>query len=165
VLGEMDEEIKKKKAKILLDKLPTLIVNPGLIRSLFHNLINNALKYSKKTISPIIRITSEISNAAGEETKDSQRRYARILVIDNGIGFPQKHAEQIFSIFKRLHANPEFEGAGIGLAICKKIVEQHRGFISAKSKEEEGSIFIVSLPMSLNPDEEKILPERAFSSQ
>lgn len=153
VVSEMEEDIKNKKGKILIDKLPMLSVNPGLIRSLFHNLINNALKYSKKDVAPIIRITSEISTTVNEDGRELYRKYARLLVIDNGIGFPQKHAEQIFSIFKRLHSNPEFEGAGIGLAICKKIVEQHNGFISAKSKEDEGSIFIISLPVEVSEKE------------
>ncbi len=150
VLADLDEYIKEKKGKILVEKLPSICVNPSLIRSLFHNLINNSLKYSKKNTCPIIRITSEISTSINENHKDLKKKYCRIHVIDNGIGFNQKHSEQIFSIFKRLHFNAEYEGTGIGLAICKKITEKHNGFISAKSKENEGSVFIVSLPVDLN---------------
>jgi light-regulated signal transduction histidine kinase (bacteriophytochrome) len=83
------------------------------------------------------------------KSKDVNTRYCRILVQDNGIGFDQKYAEEIFGMFKRLHHNTEFEGTGIGLALCKKIVEQHKGFISARSKINEGSTFIISLPLRM----------------
>jgi signal transduction histidine kinase len=167
LISEMDHSIKEKEAKILLEKLPSLIVNPGLIRSLFQNLISNALKYSKPNVKPIIRISSEISmenyppvGQAGNNKK-AKEKYCRIFITDNGIGFEQKDSEQIFSIFKRLHVSHEFEGTGIGLAICKKIVEQHNGFISARSKVNEGSTFIVSLPVSSS---EK-LTEKSLSIQ
>src|ERR1051326_4334955 len=155
VLAEMRESIKEKNAKIIVDKLPeALLVNPGLMRPLFQNLLGNALKYSKKNVAPVIRISSEISFATnGDEKKEYHNRYCRIYINDNGIGFDQKHSEQIFSMFKRLHLNTEFEGTGIGLAICKKIVEQHRGYIYARSKVNEGSTFIVSLPLTLQPAE------------
>lgn len=148
VLTDMDDAIKEKRARVLLEKLPSLFVNPGLIRPLFYNLISNSLKYSKKNVPPLIRISSEISFGRNGTTKEGKHKYCRISVTDNGIGFDQKHSEQIFSMFKRLHGNSEFEGTGIGLAICKKIAEQHNGFISARSKVNEGSTFILSLPMS-----------------
>ena len=151
VISEMDMGIKEKQAKILVDKLPSLIINPVLMRSLFQNLISNSLKYSKKDTKPIIRISSEISFERNKNEKDAKEKYCRIYVTDNGIGFDQKDSEQIFSIFKRLHFNNEFEGTGIGLAICKKITEQHNGFISARSKVNEGSTFIVSLPVDALP--------------
>lgn len=148
VLIDLDEEIKAKSAKITVDKLPTLSVNPSLIKPLFHNLIGNALKYSKQDTSPAVRIKSEVS--AQLNGKPNQRvppQYCRIYIQDNGIGFDQKYAEEIFGMFKRLHHNSEFQGTGIGLALCKKIVEQHKGYISARSKINEGSTFIVSLPL------------------
>lgn len=151
VISEMDIGIKEKEAKILVEKLPSLVINPVLMRSLFQNLISNSLKYSKKNTKPIIRISSEISFERNKNEKDVKEKYCRIHVTDNGIGFDQKDSEQIFSIFKRLHFNNEFEGTGIGLAICKKITEQHNGFISARSKVNEGSTFIVSLPVSSTP--------------
>ncbi|MBL7932258.1 MAG: response regulator [Bacteroidia bacterium] len=146
VISEMELRIKEKKATILVEKLPNLNVNPGLMRSLFHNLIGNSLKYSRKDVVPIIRISSDISFEKTGTSKKQYQKYCRIHVTDNGVGFDQKDSEQIFSIFKRLHYNGEFEGTGIGLAICKKIVDQHEGFISARSKPDEGSTFIVSLP-------------------
>ena len=147
VLAELENEITDKRAKIILDNLPMLCVNPVLIRPLFHNLISNALKYSRKGVDPAIRIYAEFSEGQnGYGTDDKKTRYCRIFIEDNGIGFEQKYSEQIFGMFKRLHLNSEFEGTGIGLALCKKIVEEHNGFITARSKVNVGSVFIISLP-------------------
>lgn len=148
VLVELDEEIKSRNAKVIVENLPTLSVNPSLIKPLFHNLIGNALKYSKKDTTPVVKISSEISaQLNGKATPGVSPKYCRIFIQDNGIGFDQKYAEEIFGMFKRLHHNSEFQGTGIGLALCKKIVEQHKGYISARSKVNEGSTFIVSLPV------------------
>ena len=148
VLVDLDEEIKTKSGKVIVDKLPTLSVNPSLIKPLFHNLIGNALKYSKKDTTPMVKISSEISaQLNGKNNQDANPKYCRIYIQDNGIGFDQKYAEEIFGMFKRLHHNSEFQGTGIGLALCKKIVEQHKGYISARSKINEGSTFIISLPV------------------
>jgi light-regulated signal transduction histidine kinase (bacteriophytochrome) len=155
VLDEINESTEAKGAQFLVDPLPSLFVSRGLIQPLFHNLISNALKYSKKDVSPVIKIYSEMSenitngngNSIGGNTEPI-RKYCRILIQDNGIGFEQKYAEEIFGMFKRLHHAKDYEGTGIGLALCKKIVEQHNGFISARSKIDEGSTFIVSLPVS-----------------
>jgi signal transduction histidine kinase len=142
VLADMEHTIMEKNAKISVDELPSLYVNPVLMQPLFYNLISNALKYCKKGADPTIRIRAEVNN-----DKNQQNKYCRILVEDNGIGFDQKYAEQVFDMFRRLHPKSEFEGTGIGLALCKKIVEKHNGFISVRSKVDEGSVFIVSLPM------------------
>ena len=148
VLVDLDEEIKNKKGKVRVEKLPTLSVNPSLIKPLFHNLIGNALKYSKKDTHPVVKITSEISaQLNGQSHEVANPKYCRIYIQDNGIGFDQKYAEEIFGMFKRLHHNSEFQGTGIGLALCKKIVEQHKGYISARGKVNEGSTFIISLPV------------------
>jgi signal transduction histidine kinase len=80
-------------------------------------------------------------------------RYGRIYIEDNGIGFDQKYAEQIFDMFRRLHSSAEYEGTGIGLALCKKIVQMHRGFISALGRPGEGAVFIVSLPLQIIKNE------------
>jgi light-regulated signal transduction histidine kinase (bacteriophytochrome) len=145
VISEMDGPIREKKAEIILDPLPVLPVNAVLMVPLFSNLINNSLKYSKKQELPKIHIRHETMPAGG---KDGDSRYCRILIEDNGIGFDQKYAEQIFDMFRRLHPSAEYEGTGIGLALCKKIVEKHKGFISARGKPGEGAIFIVSLPLN-----------------
>ena len=147
VLTDLDEEVKSKNGKVIVEKLPVLSVNPSLIKPLFHNLIGNALKYSKRDTSPMVKITSEISPQLNGKASGPNIKYCRIYIQDNGIGFDQKYAEEIFGMFKRLHHNSEFQGTGIGLALCKKIVEQHKGYISARSKPNEGSTFIVSLPL------------------
>lgn len=150
VVGEMEPVIKEKNAKITIDHLPSLNVYPRLIRPLFHNLLGNAIKYSKPNVTPEIRVFSELNPGVkinGEEAAPAVNYY-RIFVQDNGIGFEQKFSEQIFEMFQRLHTSSEFEGTGIGLALCKKIVEEHGGFISAISKPGEGSTFIISLPVN-----------------
>jgi len=155
VLQEMEGTISEKNACIELEELPIQPVNPVLIRLLFHNLLSNALKYSRKGIPPIVKVYSEFSHNNGNDTnnsnnndKEAQSGYCRIYIQDNGIGFEQKYSEQIFGMFKRLHLHSEFEGTGIGLALCKKIVEEHNGFITAQSKVNEGSLFIISLPVN-----------------
>jgi signal transduction histidine kinase len=143
IVADIDDEIKLKNAVITLDKLPLLYVNPRLMRMLFYNLINNALKYCRKNVTPEVRISVE----NGITPIYREKKYCRIFVEDNGIGFDQKYAEDIFGMFKRLHHDSEFSGTGIGLALCKKIVEQHNGAIAALSKQDSGSKFIVSLPL------------------
>jgi signal transduction histidine kinase len=140
---EMESQIREKEASILTEELPTINANARLIRVLFQNLLSNSLKYSQANVSPVIRIRADIV----EKVNGNELNYCRIYVSDNGIGFDQKYAEQIFGMFKRLHLNTEYEGTGIGLALCKKIVEKHHGFISANSKPNGGSTFIVSLPI------------------
>jgi signal transduction histidine kinase len=147
VLEEIKDSTNEKNAQILVDNLPSLYVSPNLIQPLFHNLISNALKYSKKDVAPVIRIHTEMSEGVRNGNGKEVHKYCRIIIEDNGIGFEQKYAEEIFGMFKRLHHAKDYEGTGIGLALCKKIVEQHNGFISARSKIDEGSTFIVSLPI------------------
>lgn len=142
ILSDLDDEIKIKNARITVAQLPVLPVNQELIRLLFHNLISNALKYCKPDIAPDITISSD---PVPEHVNGSQKYY-RISVKDNGLGFDQKYAEEVFGMFKRLHHDAKTEGTGIGLALCKKIAEHHRGFIAALSKPDEGSTFILSIP-------------------
>lgn len=143
----MESTVQEKSANISVDPLPSLYINPTLMRPLFYNLIHNALKYSKANVTPSIRIYSEYDMAAAGNNPGENKKYCRIFIEDNGIGFDQKYAEQIFEMFKRLHHHDEYEGTGIGLAFCKKIVEQHEGFITARSTLDQGSTFIVSLPL------------------
>lgn len=144
IVSDIDEELKSRNATIFIETLPKLHVNPRLMQMLFQNLISNALKYSKNDPPPQIKVFSE--NGVYASSRD--KKFCRIYVEDNGIGFDQKYAEEIFGMFKRLHHNTEFSGTGIGLALCKKIVEQHNGYISAQSQLNAGSRFIVSLPLA-----------------
>ncbi|MBL0745341.1 response regulator [Chryseolinea lacunae] len=147
LLGEMEEEVHESQAKISIEPLPQLCVSPSLMRPLFQNLISNALKYRQKDRETTIRIRSEVSVGINERDKNLVNRYCRIFVEDNGIGFDQKYAEEIFGMFRRLHNSGDYAGTGVGLALCKKITELHNGFISARSKVNEGSTFIISLPL------------------
>ena len=162
VLNDMESNVQEKRAQVNLGSLPSIEANPGLIRPLFSNLLGNALKYSRKDVSPVINIRSEINMLAANGNglrKNQPNRYCKIYIEDNGIGFEQEYAEQIFDMFKRLHVSNEFEGTGIGLALCKKIVEKHHGFISARSKVNEGSTFIISLPMAQPQMQQQIATE------
>lgn len=143
VLDELDGAIKEKGATVELSPLPSVPVNPVLIKSLFLNLIGNAIKYSKPDVPPEIKIYCDNLDAVENGT---QPHHYRIFIKDNGIGFDQKYAEQIFDMFKRLHVHTEYEGTGIGLALCKQIMEKHNGYINAVSSENEGATFIISLP-------------------
>jgi signal transduction histidine kinase len=150
VLSDLETTVKEEHAEIKVKQLPSLNVNPGLMGPLFSNLIGNAIKYRKKDIDPVINIYAQ--QEADSRTKNNlaklnNGKFCRIFVEDNGIGFDQKYADQIFDMFVRLHGNNEYEGTGIGLALCKQIVEHHHGYISALSKENDGTTFIISLPM------------------
>ncbi len=149
-LVDLEAPIREKQAHIsVAEPLPALEVNPGLIRPLFFNLISNALKYSKEEEAPLVNIRYELNTAGANinNNTDSLGKYCRIYIEDNGIGFDQVYAEQVFEMFRRLHVSSAFEGTGIGLALCKKIVEKHHGFIAAKSKPNEGTTFIITLPV------------------
>ncbi|MCW3093101.1 MAG: hybrid sensor histidine kinase/response regulator [Ferruginibacter sp.] len=156
VLEDLQLTVLEKKACIELGALPTLFVNPGLIKPLFFNLISNALKYSRKDQPLVIKIYPEYVHNDQSFQHSAAMNFCRIYVKDNGIGFDQQYAEQIFEMFQRLHTQTEYEGTGIGLALCKQIVEKHKGFISALSKVNEGTTFIVSLPLQ-QPVKEKSL--------
>jgi signal transduction histidine kinase len=143
VIDELESAVREKGAKIDLSTLPSIPVNPVLMKSLFLNLIGNAMKYSKPDVAPEIKIYCDNIDT---DKKTGHTRYYRIFIKDNGIGFDQKYAEQIFDMFKRLHVHTEYEGTGIGLALCKQIMEKHNGYINAVSAENEGATFIISLP-------------------
>ena len=149
IVTDMNLNVAEKQAQVTVQSLPSIDVNPGLMRPLFSNLIGNAIKYSRKNIPPVINISSEpviLNPPAIAGKKQPLKKFWRIFIDDNGIGFNQKYAEQVFDMFVRLHGNSEYEGTGIGLALCKQIVEKHKGYISVLSKENEGSSFIISLP-------------------
>jgi signal transduction histidine kinase len=152
---DMKEVIEEKNAEFIIDRLPHVRCNARLMMLLFQNLISNALKYTRKEITPVIRITSEISNTKSQKIHSPSEKHCRIFIEDNGIGFDQQYADLIFGMFKRLHHHTEYPGTGIGLTLCKKIVEVHSGSISARSKLGKGSTFIVSIPVNGNPQGEE----------
>ena len=145
-LSELEVEIENTQAQIHMGKLPTLHVITSLMRQLFYNLLGNALKFRKKDVIPVIHVNAELRDAKHHSNGTHHDGFYIITVSDNGIGFDSKYAEDIFAVFKRLHSYHEFEGSGVGLSICKKIVEKHHGFIRAESNPGLGSTFIVGLP-------------------
>lgn len=146
---ELGQIIEEKNAKIQSQSLPKLKVIPFQIQQMFINLISNSLKYSKADKDPDIKISCKKVNASDEELipKINQGKFYKITFKDNGIGFEQEYAEKIFVLFNRLHNKNEYAGTGIGLAICKKIVENHRGFIFATGKPDLGATFTIYLPV------------------
>lgn len=150
VLVDLDSTVQEKQAVINVEVFPQIDVNPGLIRPLFFNLIGNALKYSRKDVLPVIYIRN-IQPGVPVKPAVAEIGYCRITIEDNGIGFDQVYAEQVFDMFRRLHVNKDYEGTGIGLALCKKIVEKHHGFITAESTPNVGSVFTVTLPVEQKP--------------
>jgi signal transduction histidine kinase len=153
ILYDLEVSIEQKKAVFNVSPLPRMKIAPGQFRQLFQNLIINALKFSKEGCCPEINIYAERVKATnGISNGAPQQDHYNIYVQDNGIGFEQKYANEIFMLFKRLNSYDKFEGTGIGLSICKKIVEQHRGTIAATSTPGEGTTFIISLPVSLAAD-------------
>ena len=146
---DLAEVIVSKNATITVDKIPNMKVIPFQIQQLFGNLIGNSLKYSKKDLDPVITVTYEQVSSEDDKklSKGSFNEYHKIVISDNGIGFEQEYADKIFSLFSRLHNKDEYSGTGIGLSICRKITDNHRGFIFAKGKPNEGATFVIYLPV------------------
>lgn len=133
--ADLELAIRNSGGRLEISALPTVKGDPEQLRQLFQNLIANAMKYRRKDIAPLVRIRVE-----------GKGRFHRIYVEDNGIGMEGKYLEKIFLPFQRLHGRTEYDGIGMGLAICRKIVERHSGGIRATSTPGEGSAFIVTLP-------------------
>jgi two-component system CheB/CheR fusion protein len=149
VLRDFDLQIEQKKAIITHDKLPVIQAVPLQMNQLFYNLLGNALKFSKEGLSPVIHISCRVLSAREvPEHLDLKggSSYGEIIFQDNGIGIDKKFAEQIFLIFQRLNARERFEGTGIGLALCKKIVLGHQGEIYMTTAEGGGTQFHIVLP-------------------
>ncbi len=145
---ELAQNIEETNALIQSAKLPELNVIPFQVQQLFVNLLGNALKYCKPGIAPSIRIECEKLTVAQYPSfiKDKSKKYYKISVSDNGIGFEQQYAENIFLLFNRLHPKSDYPGSGIGLSICKKIAENHNGFITANGIPGVGATFSIFLP-------------------
>jgi PAS domain S-box-containing protein len=154
-LKDFDLLILEKDAAVSIANLPVVDAIPLQINQLFYNLVGNALKFSKIGTPAALSISSRILSAeeTGNESYsrfnlDKQLSYAELCFKDNGIGFEQQFAEQIFSIFERLNNQEQYSGTGVGLALCQKIVQHHHGGIWAEGKENDGAIFYVLLPLT-----------------
>jgi two-component system CheB/CheR fusion protein len=149
-LQDLEIQLEQKKIELKIGDLPQLEAIPVQMGQLFHNLLSNAIKFSDINKSPWIEVRSR--NVKKDRRKDfvpadADVPLAEIIIRDNGIGFHQKYAEQIFTIFQRLHTRSDFEGTGIGLAIVKKIIKNHHGHIFVESEKGKGSAFHVILPL------------------
>jgi light-regulated signal transduction histidine kinase (bacteriophytochrome) len=145
-MKELELKIQHVDARITIDEMPSTLVIPTLIQQVFHNLIANAIKFCKKGVAPEVHIYARHEAPLVPLNGNSEQLYYNIYVKDNGIGFEAKYLDDIFIPFKRLHSYHEIEGTGIGLSICKKIMEQHNGFITATSVLNDGSTFIIGIP-------------------
>jgi PAS domain S-box-containing protein len=136
VVSDLEMQIDRTQGRVEVGKLPTIEADPTQMHQLLQNLITNSLKFHQEAIPPVIQVSSENSG-----------NKCRLMVKDNGIGFNMQYLDRIFKPFQRLHSRQEYEGSGMGLAICRRIVERHSGEISAISNPGEGSTFIVTLPV------------------
>jgi len=144
----LDHKIEESKAVIDSENLPTIPAVPSQLRQLFQNLIGNSLKFAKPGVPPHIKITHKTVNYKTVEHFElaKAKKYLWIDLQDDGIGFDNQYSGKIFAIFQRLHGKSEYDGTGIGLAICKKVVENHGGIIFAKSNPGKGALFTIIIP-------------------
>jgi signal transduction histidine kinase len=143
VLSDLEERIERTGGSVEVGRMATIQGDPSQLRQLFQNLLGNALKFHRPGVPPRVRVSAEL---LAEE-----KPLCRIVVADNGIGFDEKYAARIFQVFQRLHGRDEYEGTGVGLAICHKIVQRHGGEIRVRSRVGEGSEFTIALPVHPQP--------------
>lgn len=148
VLDNLSETISVKQATVQSDPLPDIEADPTQMRQLLQNLLGNALKFTSNDRNPAIQIKAE--TFMGESESDG-RTWCKMSVQDNGIGIDERFAERIFTPFQRLHGRSEYSGSGIGLAVCRRVVERHGGSIGVKSNLTQGSTFVVCLPLTHIP--------------
>ncbi len=149
VLSDLEIRIEETGAVVEVNPLPMIMADPAQMRQLMLNLIGNALKFHRPGATPRVQIGSRYTQDY-DETADGRmasRQMAQIVVRDNGIGFEEKYRERIFNLYERLHSRREYEGTGMGLAICRKIALRHNGRIQAKSQPGQGAAFTVTLPV------------------
>lgn len=148
VLSDLDERIRQTGGEVVLGDLPVIDADALQMRQLLQNLIGNGLKFHRPEQPPVVRIEARLGHAAGEPANGHPAAgMFQLVVSDNGIGFDIKYLDRIFNVFQRLHGRAEYEGTGMGLAICRKIVERHHGSITAVSRPGDGASFVVTLPL------------------
>ncbi|MBU1024028.1 histidine kinase, partial [bacterium] len=163
VLSDLEAGIAELNASIEVDDLATIDADPVQIQMLLQNLIGNALKFHVPGQSPVIRVGGNFIIQEHDVPKEDLNQKYEITVQDNGIGFDEEKIDRIFVIFQRLHSREQYEGTGIGLALCKKIVERHQGQITVQSKPGCGSCFRVTLPVKqIKEGDEECVKEEAI---
>jgi PAS domain S-box-containing protein len=148
VQTDLELKIEETAATLRIAVLPVIEAIPSQMKQLFDNLLNNSIKFRKAGVHPVISVRClQLTRRQKEQYHlDTANTWFRIDFADNGIGFEPEYNERIFQIFQRLHGKSEFPGSGIGLAICKKIIDQHKGLIYATGKPDNGATFTVILP-------------------
>ncbi len=151
VVSDLEVRIEQSKGRVELGELPAVEADATQMRQLLQNLIGNALKFQRKDEPPVVKVYAKL--ISGTDTERLRRgvppasQKFQLLIEDNGIGFDEKYLDRIFTVFQRLHGRGEYEGTGVGLAICRKIALRHGGDITARSQPGTGAIFIVTLPL------------------
>jgi PAS domain S-box-containing protein len=146
VLSDLEVRVEKVGAIVTVGELPKIQADPMQMRQLLQNLIGNALKFQSPGVKPQVQIAARQIQLS-DEYSSGTAALCELTVQDNGIGFDEKYLEKIFAVFQRLHNRQEYEGTGIGLAVCRRIVDRHGGSITARSKPGAGATFVVQLPV------------------
>ncbi|HEX3797509.1 MAG TPA: ATP-binding protein [Verrucomicrobiae bacterium] len=164
VLVDLEHRIEQTSANVQVSRLPTIQADPTQMRQLLQNLLGNALKFQAPGAVPSVKVEAQIITrdqiqeeaALPKRSRDAKPgdKFCLLTVQDNGIGFEEKYLEKVFTVFQRLHGRSEYEGTGVGLAVCRRISDRHGGLITAQSKLGEGSTFIVILPLQQPKSEE-----------
>jgi light-regulated signal transduction histidine kinase (bacteriophytochrome) len=141
VIGDLEVRIEKNAARVEVGDLPTIDADATQMRQLMLNLIGNALKFQPPNAQPVVKVQGRTV------TSISSEQFCELTVQDNGIGFEERYAEKIFVVFQRLHGRGEYEGTGVGLAVCRRITDRHQGTIVAQSTLGQGATFTVRLPV------------------
>jgi signal transduction histidine kinase len=148
VLNDLEVRLQDSGGRVEVGDLPIIDADALQMRQLFQNLIGNAVKFHRPDVPPIIRIHGTVFENSDSGEANGESRELTLTFNDNGIGFDEKYLDRIFTPFQRLHGRNEYEGTGIGLAVCRKIVERHGGTLTARSTPGEGSTFIAVLPVN-----------------
>jgi PAS domain S-box-containing protein len=155
VVSDLEVHIERTGGRVDVGDLPTIEADPMQMRQLFQNLIGNGLKFHRQGAAPVVKVSGTHNGAVQRPAEASLAdAVCQITVEDNGIGLDEKYLDRIFVPFQRLHTRSEYEGTGMGLAICRKIVERHRGSITAESRPGQGAKFIATLPVRQRAGEE-----------
>jgi signal transduction histidine kinase len=158
VVADLETRLQQTGGRVEIGDLPTIDADPIQMRQLFQNLIGNSLKFQRKEVHPRVTISGSLVPPPASRDGAARGPWCELSFQDNGVGFEPMYAEQIFDLFQRLHGREEYEGTGMGLAICKKIVERHGGQIAAAGAPGQGARFTVSLPVT-RPEQPSIAPE------
>ncbi len=163
VLSDLEVRIEQTKAVVEVGQLPTIEADPMQMRQLLQNLIGNALKFQPPGNRPVVRVQARLfrRTVAGGADTEIVKEMCELTVQDNGIGFDEKYLDKVFAVFQRLHGRNEYEGTGVGLAVCRRITDRHGGAISAHSKAGQGATFIVQLPVRRAKKTEAASPQNA----